>query len=245
MPLPSLYADLSQYYDLLCSAIDYKEQCDFALRAHQLLGNGGHRYLDLACGSGAHLAHVHAAGFSCAGLDISDAMLALAAQRCPQAQLHSLDMSDLKSVNEFDLITCFLYSIHYSYPRAKLEQTLQRVYQSLTAGGLFCFDAVDKNSVANDAGHAHQVTFGQQTLRFQTRWFYSGHGKTLDLHISIREQQRHYNEQHVMTAVTVPELRDTLQSIGFAVMIFERDFDRLLPWQGENGNVMICGWKEA
>lgn len=79
MPALPLYADLAHYYDLLCANIDYKEQCEFALRANKLLGNGGRGYLDLACGSGALLSHFLAAGFECSGLDLSADMLTMAA----------------------------------------------------------------------------------------------------------------------------------------------------------------------
>lgn len=245
MPAPSLYADLSQYYDLLCSAIDYREQTDFALRANKVFGNGGRRYLDLACGSGAHLEHVSAAGFTCSGLDISSAMLDLATRRCPEAQLYLQDMSELNVDAELDFITCFLYSLHYCYPQVKFEQTLQRVHATLAPGGLFCFDAVDKSSVANDSGHIHRVTHQQQLLQFQTRWFYPGHGDVMDLHIDIREQQRHYSERHQMSALSIMQIQGMLETIGFTVTVLEREFDRLLPWQGVNGNVVICACKEG
>ena len=51
----ALYTDLSGYYDLLCADIDYQAQSHSAQRLHQLFGNGGNRYLDLACGTGPHV----------------------------------------------------------------------------------------------------------------------------------------------------------------------------------------------
>lgn len=245
MPAPALYADLSQYYDLLCSAIDYNEQGQFALRAHRLFGNGGQRYLDLACGSGAHLAVLQNAGFCCAGLDISQAMLDLAAKRVPQAQLYLQDMSELNPGEPLDFITCFLYSLHYSHPMAKFEQTLQHVFAALAPGGLFCFDAVDKNQIANDAGHSHSMHHQQHLLHFQTRWHYPGHGDTLKLHVHIRDQQQVYHEQHTMSALSIGQIERALTRAGFTVAILERDFHRLLPWQGHTGNVIFCAWKDS
>lgn len=242
MSTPTLYADLSGYYDLLCSAIDYRQQCDFAVRVHGLFGNGGHRYLDLACGSGAHLELMSEHGFICSGLDISAPMLALAAQRCPKAQLYLLDMSELSIAQPVDFITCFLYSLHYSHPRQKFTQTLQKVYEALAPGGLFCFDAVDKFCVANDSGHRHSAN---HQLHFQTRWHYSGGGETLHLHVDIRDQNQRYYEQHLMSALSIVEVEQELNAIGFDVEILERDFERLIPWHGINGNVIFCASKPA
>jgi SAM-dependent methyltransferase len=242
-PSSDLYGDLSHYYDLLCADVDYAEQANFALRANGLLGNGGRRYLDLACGSGAHLPHFVNAGFDCVGLDISAPMLVLAAARCPQARLLEQDMSSLKMNQELDFITCFLYSLHYSHPLSQYQQTLQRVYDALAPGGLFCFDAVDKHSVANDIGYTHKMTVDASTLAFHSRWFYSGSGDRLDLHVQIRDQQQQYNEHHVMTAVGITQIQNLLETVGFSVNIFERNFNRLIPWQGKNGNVVFCANK--
>lgn len=250
MSSPSLYADLSHYYDLLCSNIDYHEQCDFVLRANSLWGNGGKQYLDLACGSGMLLAHFSDAGFSCNGLDISQDMLDMAADRCPSANLICLDMSEIDLHNSMDLISCFLYSIHYCSSVAALQKTFKNIYAALSPGGVFCFDAVDKDCIANDDGHYHYLTLpNHNQLRFQTRWHYSGEGDDLDLHIDIREtageSQRHYQEKHSMTAVNIINIRQMLENEGFEVQILEHDFARLREWQGENGNVVFCAVKAA
>ena len=247
MSLPPLYADLSHYYDVLCSHIDYREQCDFVLRANQLWGNGGKNYLDLACGSGSLLAHFATADFICSGLDISADMLKLAQLRCPSAQLICADMKDLTTAEPQDLVSCFLYSTHYCASIPAIRQTFAKVFAALAPGGLFCFDAVDKDSIANDGGHMHALNHNGSELRFQTRWHYSGHGDAMDLHIHIREiqqqQQLHYHDRHKMTAVKIDVLAQLLADAGFSVVILEHDFGRLTEWQGMNGNVIFCASK--
>lgn len=62
--IPSLYADLSVYYDRFCAEVDYAEQCAFANRAFGCFAaSGGRNYLDLACGTGPHLLHLGDDGF--------------------------------------------------------------------------------------------------------------------------------------------------------------------------------------
>ena len=249
IPSPPLYADLSHYYDVLCANIDYREQYDFMVRANNIWGTGGKSYLDLACGSGSLLAHFFEGGFSCSGLDLSADMLKLARKRCPTATLMCADMKALSTTQPQDLISCFLYSTHYCASLSAIEQTFTKVFESLAPGGLFCFDAVDKDSIANDEGHFHSIRHQEKDLRFQTRWHYSGQGDVMDLHISIRELQTqqplHYQDRHTMTAVKIPTLRQLLEDIGFEVFILEHNFGHLNEWQGVNGNVIFCATKPA
>lgn len=158
-------------------------------------------------------------------------------------------MSDLEITKSFDFISCFLYSIHYCASITKLQQTFQRVYHALAPGGLFCFDAVDKDSIANDQGHCHNSILYNSRLSFQTRWHYKGSGDLLTLYIDIQEtrdgQPRTHAEHHTMTAVKVADIRQMLQMIGFDVVVLEHDFTRLAAWQGVNGNVVFCAVKTS
>lgn len=244
MSSPSLYADLSHYYDELCSNIDYREQYAFILRLNAMLGNRGIRYLDLACGSGSLLKHFSDDGFACSGLDLSADMLDIAALRCPTAKWIQADMSDWTLAEPVDLITCFLYSTHYCPSIAAMEQTFAQVFAALAPGGLFCFDSVDKDCIANDAGHFHTLSTPASELRFQTRWHYPGQGDVMNLHLHIRETREqesfHYEESHAMTATKITALKRLLESAGFDVLILEHDFNCLSEWQGTNGNVIFC-----
>ena len=110
-----LYADLSQYYDRFCRDINYAQQCAYAQRVLAAFGrSSGNAVFDLACGTGQHLRHLIDAGFEVGGLDNSQAMLEQAAQRCPEAHLVLADMADMAAHNRYDLISCFLYSLHYN-----------------------------------------------------------------------------------------------------------------------------------
>ncbi len=73
----------------------------------QLTGVGaGVRYLDLACGSGLALQRAQARGAECFGVDASEALLSVAAQRAPSVSLHCGDMADLPyDDNSFDVVT--------------------------------------------------------------------------------------------------------------------------------------------
>lgn len=246
----NLYADLSVYYDRFCAEVDYAQQCAFVARTFAALAESdGRACLDLACGTGKHLWLLQQQGFEPSGLDNSPAMLALAAQRCPGAQLQLCDLAAFEHVETFDLVTCLLYSIHYSHPVMSLRQTLQRTWQALKPGGVFIFNTVDARGIRNDNGvitHCHE---DGETLAFQSAWHYGGTGEVLDLSLVITRESagvtERWQDHHTMTALTIPELRQWLEEAGFTVNLFEHDYSRLCRWDGQGFNVIIAACKPA
>jgi ubiquinone/menaquinone biosynthesis C-methylase UbiE len=246
--IPSLYADLSVYYDRFCAEVDYAEQCAFANRAFGCFAtSGGQTYLDLACGTGPHLLHMRDYSFELNGLDNSARMLEQAAVKVPDAHLVLADMAALDQHHAYDLVTCFLYSIHYSHPLSAMRTTLQQVWKALKPGGVFIFNAVD----ARGARHQHTVTThlqaGDLSLQFSSGWHYSGTGEVLDLRLSITEEspggRRCWQDQHRMTALSLPALEALLHATGFEVNLFEHDYSLMSAWEGQSFNAIVVARK--
>ena len=244
----NLYADLSGYYDQFCAEVDYVEQCDFAERAFACFASsGGRDYLDLACGTGQHIADMQRRGFVATGLDNSALMLTQARERCPNAQFLLCDMAEFGQVAQFDLITCFLYSIHYSHPAAAFAQTLRRAWHALKPGGVFLFNAVDVAGIRNDKRVVTQLQQGDACLRFESGWEYRGEGDVLDLFLRIsRESVAHtqcWADHHIMTAVTFSRLRNLLEQVGFQVTLLEHDYSVLQPLLEKGFNAIVVALK--
>jgi SAM-dependent methyltransferase len=239
----NLYADLAGYYDQFCNEVDYAEQCHFAVRAFDCFASsGGRDYLDLACGTGKHLALMQEQGFAASGLDNSAEMLRQAAARCPGAQLLLCDLAAFDHRSEFDLITCFLYSVHYSHPTSALDTTLKRAWSALKPGGVFVFNAVDARGIS-DRRVTTQLMDGDSKLTFQSGWQYPGQGEVMDLKLSITrdspEGRQTWQDHHTMTALTLPQLSTMLESAGFDVTLLEHDYRVMVPWDGESFNAIV------
>jgi SAM-dependent methyltransferase len=244
----NIYTDLAAYYDLFCAEVDYAGQCAFARRVHETFTlSGGMAYLDLACGSGQHMRIMQDLGFEPHGLDNSRDMLALAARRCPAAQLHLCDLAAFTEKDSYDLITCFLYSIHYSHPLAALQQTLQRSYAALRPGGVLLFNAVDARGIQNDAGITTHLDHDDARLRFRSAWHYRGEGDVLDLRLEISRSAGGHTEQwqdgHVMTALTFGQLQSMLAETGFVVQMLEHDYSVMQAWDGSSYNALVVACK--
>ncbi len=244
----TLYADLSTYYDRFCAEVDYAEQCDFAQRAFDCFASsGGQDYLDLACGTGQHLLHMQKRGFTASGLDNSAQMLELAQVRCPEAQLILCDLAAFDQCSAFDLITCFLYSIHYSHPLSSLEQTLQCTWRALKPGGVFIFNAVDAAGIHNDNKTVTQLTDGDSKFTFQSAWHYRGAGEVLELLLTISRESsagtQCWRDQHTMTATSPQQLMVMLEEIGFEVIVLEHDYTLISVQTAESFNAILVACK--
>ena len=246
MPSTALYTDLSSYYDLMCADINYRKQSHYVRRLHQIFGNQGKDYLDLACGTGPHVRHFIDYGYRASGLDINQPMLDIAQARCPEAHFTLKDMSNFEVVEQLDLISCFLYSIHYNDGILKLQECIASAHAALKPGGLFCFNAVDKNTIDNSEGIKHALEHNNSQFTFQSNWHYSGAGDKQTLQLRIAKTTKGlietWHDQHPMVAISFQQLRAFLLPY-FDVHIFEHDFDKIVPWDEASGNAIFVGVK--
>lgn len=242
MSANALYTNLSQYYDLMCVDIDYQSQSQCIARLDQLFGNSGSTHLDLACGTGPHVRHFIDFGYLSSGLDINQPMLDLAQVRCPEAAFSLQDMSNFEINAPVDLITCFLYSLHYNDTIAKLKACIKKVHQALHAGGVFCFNLVDKTKIDNKLSVKHTTKQQDCLFTFSSGWHYSGQGDKQSLKVSIEKYHAHqsqiWQDEHAMVAVCFEMMTEILAPY-FEVHIFEHDYHKLLPYDSCSGNAIF------
>jgi SAM-dependent methyltransferase len=140
----SYYQKISHLYDLMYNQeTGYDHQAQVAWvdgwRARSGLSK---QVLDLACGTGKHLACFEALGYVCTGIDGSEAMLQIAATRVHDAQLQQGYFQTFSLSRPVALITAFFNAMGYNKDRKALRATCQNVFDNLSSGGLFVFDMV-------------------------------------------------------------------------------------------------------
>ncbi|OQR61266.1 SAM-dependent methyltransferase [Streptomyces maremycinicus] len=111
-------------------AARWTEDC---LRRH----DAGVRVLDMGCGTGRDAAHLHTAGRTVTGADVSQAMLAHARlhHRGPDyvhADLHGFDLGQ----DAFDAVVCLDSALLYCHTNDQLDAFLSSCRRALTPGGL-------------------------------------------------------------------------------------------------------------
>jgi SAM-dependent methyltransferase len=246
MSCNALYTNLSSYYDLMCADIDYQAQSHTIHRLHQIFGNGGLEHLDIACGTGPHIRHFIDMGYQSCGLDLNQPMLDLAQIRCPEARFWAQDMCTFNIGMQLDLITCFLYSLHYSGNTPNLRSAIKHAASALKAGGVFSFNAVDKDKINNALFITNRAQHDGSDFKFRSAWHYKGEGELQSLSLSIEKTTLDtielWQDEHPMVAVGFNELKVILEE-DFEVFIFEHDYQKLIEWGGQSGNAIFIAVK--
>lgn len=91
--------------------------------------------LDVACGTGRHLAAFRDRIADVAGVDRSDAMLAFARERAPDADLTEADFRSFDLGRTFDLVTCLFSSIGHVADRDELGRAVGAMAGHVAPGG--------------------------------------------------------------------------------------------------------------
>ncbi|MGL4711710.1 MAG: class I SAM-dependent DNA methyltransferase, partial [Shewanella sp.] len=143
---------------------------------------------------GPHVRHFIDLGYQCRGLDINQPMLDMAMRRCPEALFNLQDMTTFYIEQPVDLITCFLYSIHYSACIERLKSCIASVHRALNDGGLFCFNTVDKHKIDNTSSVKHFAEFEGSHFAFESGWDYCGQGENQSLKLSIAKSSQPFSE---------------------------------------------------
>ena len=139
------YEFLAGCYDELTTDVGYARWADYLERHFARAKCPVHTVLDLACGTGSLTAELAGRGYEMIGADLSEEMLAQAAEKCRDLPgekpifLHqSMDRLDLYGT--IDACVCCLDSVNYVTKPKVLARAFQRVHLFLMPGGVFIFD---------------------------------------------------------------------------------------------------------
>jgi len=195
--------------------------------------------IDLGCGSGILSRAIYQAGYDVLGIDISDAMIALARQRVPRAEfrVESLLKAELPpSVAVAAVGEAINYLFDPDNTRSTLAKLLVRIYDALQPSGLFLLDVAEPGRVAGN-GPVRTYFEGSDWVvlvsseedrrrRLLTRRITSFR--------QVGELYRRDQEIHRQRLLSRSELEAQLRSIGFRVRTL-RGYGRLRFGKGHVG----------
>jgi SAM-dependent methyltransferase len=130
-----VFRQSARYYDALYSWKDYAGEAEPVHELVQARKPGAATLLDVACGTGAHLAELRR-WYRCEGLDLDPELLAVARERLPDLPLHQADMRDFDLGRRFDAVTCLFSSIGYLLTVDALEAAVAAMARHLEPGGV-------------------------------------------------------------------------------------------------------------
>jgi len=163
-----VYDALAEFYDELEG--DRTDQADYLRSLLVEHCPRARSLLELACGTGAILAHLEADYEVVAGVDASERMLDAASRAVPRAELFRQDIREFTLDRDFDAILCVFDSINHLTEFRDWEAVFDRAAAHLAPGGIFLFDVHTPHRLLELAAEpAH------------TKWFGDGHLVLIDV----------------------------------------------------------------
>lgn len=216
------FSETAEVYDLLYEAAgkDYAAEAEQLHRLIQARRPGAATLLDVACGTGAHLAHLRR-WYDVAGADVEPAMLAVARGRCPDVDLVEADMRTLALGRRFDAVTCLFSSVAYG---DGLDAAVGALAGHLAPGGVLVLDGWIRPADWRDPAPPHVLTARSPDGRVAAcrvgRSTRDGRHTRLDLQYLIGRTGRptvHVVEHHELTLFTDDEYRRAFTGAGLTV----------------------------
>ena len=134
------YTKSARIYDVFYNAmLDYP---DLAETAHAIIEArlpGAGTLLEVACGTGLYLEQM-ARWYEVEGLDASQDMLDVAADKLPDVRLHLEDMAVFDLGRAFDVVLCMFSSVGYVVTQERLEAAFHCFATHLHPGGVLILE---------------------------------------------------------------------------------------------------------
>ena len=233
------YHALASSYDRLTSDVDYEKIVDFYHEILQQEGVAPRTAIDLACGTGSVALIMAQRGYEVIGVDMSEEMLTVAAQRAaelPRMPIFSCQkLQQLRLPRGVDMAVCALDGLDYILDPADCQEAIRRVYRALNPGGIFIFDvntpeklrAMDGQVFLDEDEDVYCVWRGE----FDEETNICSYG--MDLFQREGNVWRRSFEEHQEYAYSAAELTAYLQNAGFTHIRVYADGMLTAPEAGE------------
>jgi len=218
-----MWAELAPYYDVFYAKKDYTRE---AAQVHELIQknkrSGGHRLLDVGCGTGGHLVYLRR-NYRVTGTDRNQRMLDLARQKCGGVRFIRSNMTSLRLRGRFDAITCLFGAIAYLKTYRRLERAIAGFACHLKRGGVLILEPfVSREAYRIGQPHAKYVDRPDVKIArinvSRIRFTSAGDAiAVLDFHflIGTREGVRYARDRHELGLFEPAKVLELLSGKGF------------------------------
>jgi SAM-dependent methyltransferase len=224
-----MYDKSARFYDALYGWKDYEDEVRRLLALIDAYrGAPPASLLDVACGTGKHLALLRGHVAHLEGVELSENMLAVARGRLPDVPFQQGDMIGFDLGRRFDVVTCLFSAIAYVGTVEGLGKAARSMARHLNPGGLLLIEPFIFPDKWTD-GQLHQLVVDQPDLKISRMSLSRREGQVavLDMHhlVGTSEGIEHFVERHELTLFTPQEYRTALEAAGLAVAFDEYGLD--------------------
>ena len=208
----------ARFYDAIYSWKDYAgELAQLHALIQERAQRPAHTLLDVACGTGAHLAHVQQY-YKVEGLDLNPGLLEVARERLPDVPLHVGNMLDFDLGRIFDIVTCLFAAIGYAGMLEGLHKAVHNMARHVAPGGLLIVEPWLSPEVYVFDGRPRAHFVDQPDLKAAriTRSEQDGNVAVLHFHymVGTPEGVSYFTEDHRLTLFTHEEYTEAFDNAG-------------------------------
>lgn len=221
-----MFSEAPELYDLIYQSFkDYRAEADNVARLLRRLAPSARTVLDVACGTGEHVRHLHEEhGYIVGGLDLEPAFVELARAKVPASRFWEGDMASFDLETRFDAILCLFSSIGYLCDLERVTQALRCFRQHLQPHGLvlvepwFTPESWSEGRVfvhAAESDGAHVLRMSHSTV--------VGRVSNLDFHYLIGTESgiEHKIERHALALFTKEEMCECFERAGYQELEYD------------------------
>jgi SAM-dependent methyltransferase len=215
-----MYARSARFYDAIYAFKDYAGEAERIDREIQARKPGAGTLLDVACGTGAHLAHL-AGRYAAEGVDLSEDQLEIARSRLPGVPLHVADMVELDLGRCFDAIVCLFSAIGYVGTVERLNRAIAAMARHLERGGVLIVEPWLRPDVWQE-GHLSSLFVDEDDIKIaRLAISRTENGMSVmdmeHLVATVEDGVQHFVEHHDLGLFTVEQHLDAFAAAGIDV----------------------------
>lgn len=218
MPKNPIFKKLSQYYDLIYSFKNYKnESKKIKTLIKKYKKTDGNDMLEVACGTGNHLQYLKDS-FSILATDANKDMLFIARKNVTDVAFKQVNMINLKIDKTFDVIICLFSSIGYVKSYKNLTETIKNFAKHLKKGGVVIIEPWLTQS-SYIAGLPTMTTYDGENIKIARLCVCKKRGilSVMDMHYLIAEKNKNmkqFVERHELAMFDVEKFLNIMKKNG-------------------------------
>lgn len=208
------------FYDVVYQHLDYPATASLVAGLIRDRNPGARSLLDMSCGTGLHLAEFRGLFDEVEGVDLDDAMLAIARERLgPGLPLHVADYTDFDLGRTFDAITCMFSSIGYAHTPERLDAAVSAMARHLAPGGVLVVEPwLQPHMIAPPYLRTLVAESDDMVVLRSTRHLAPGDDAVTDMEfaylVTTREGSQTFTERHVMGVYPPERYVDAFERAG-------------------------------
>jgi dTDP-3-amino-3,4,6-trideoxy-alpha-D-glucopyranose N,N-dimethyltransferase/N-dimethyltransferase len=199
---------------------DWDAEAEMVVKLIRDRSPGADSLLDVACGTGTHLAAFAQAFGHVEGVELAEPMRAVALRRLPDVAVHAGDMRDFRLGRTFDAVTCLFNSIAYVADVGEMRAAACAMAGHLKPGGVLVVepwwfpDRFIEHHLAADAG-----TIDGRAIARVSRSSRDGRRSRLEAHFLVAESAcvKAFTLVHDLMLFSEKEYRDAFVDAGCTV----------------------------